>query len=172
MCLELLGWAWNRIAQRTHCQLIFMFDSIWPGTFVSRILLAPGICPHNYVQYVVQRVIRMLCLELFGWASNCSAQRTHCELIFVFDNIQLPTASPPPCPFWVHLEWSIVPRHNWLLSNWLAPITWSLLWTLLYGNKNHQTIIATSSWILFTSTCVGACGCLLHWRLNCFLNCL
>ena len=86
MCLELLGWAWNCIAQRTHCQLIFMWDSICPCTCVSRMLLEPGICPPNYVPYVVQRVIRMLCLELLGWPSNCSAQRTHCELIFVFDN--------------------------------------------------------------------------------------
>ena len=59
----------------------------WPGTFVSRILAASRVCPHNYVQEVVLRVMHTICLELLGWLSNCIAQRTHCECIFMFDSI-------------------------------------------------------------------------------------
>ena len=86
ICLELLGWPSNCNAQRTHCELIFVLDNTWAGTFVSHILLAPGICPHNYIRQVVQRVIRMRRLELFGWSSNRIAQRSHCELIFMCDS--------------------------------------------------------------------------------------
>jgi len=62
-------------------------EKFWPGTFVSHILAAPRICPHNYVQEVVHRVMHTICLELLGWLSNCIAQRTHCECIFMFDSI-------------------------------------------------------------------------------------
>ncbi len=142
MCLELLGWAWKCIAQRTHCQLIFMFDSIWPGTFVSRILLAPGICPHNYVQYV-QRVIRMLCLELSSWPSNFPGWRLMPPTLrfpIVLNNLSFwypgDAFGYPGAAFW----WSWGPQghptghlgdQTWILVDfwWILGAPWDQLWS-------------------------------------------